>query len=150
MKKQQKNGQSYLVANINNDMYEYTIKEILKVVDGDTVDILFDLGFNVFHKERARLTGVDTPESNSKNDQERILASEAKEFLAIWLINQNNLKIRTTKDDKYGRILGEIYGDNNICINKLLIEKGYAWEYNGDAKNKDFSLLIEKRKSYEN
>lgn len=126
-------------------MYEYNIKEILKVVDGDTVDILFDLGFNVFHKERIRLAGIDTPESNSKDQQEKHMAHDAKDFLAIWLVNQNSLKIKTTKDDKYGRMLGEIYGDNEICINKLLIEKGYAWEYNGDAKIKDFSLLIEKR-----
>lgn len=131
-------------------MYEYTIKDVIKVVDGDTVDILFDLGFNVFHKERVRLAGVDTPESNSKDEHEKILAHEAKEFVAIWLTSQNNLKIKTTKDDKYGRILGEIYGNDNICINNLLIERGYAWEYNGDAKNKDFSVLLEKRKSYEN
>lgn len=131
-------------------MYEYIIKDVIKVVDGDTIDILFDLGFNVFHKERIRLSGIDTPESNSKNDQEKMLANDAKTFLAIWLVGQNQLKIKTSKDDKYGRILGEIYGNNNICINKLLIEKGYAWEYNGDAKNKDFSVLLEKRKSHEN
>jgi len=130
-------------------MYEYIIKDVLKVIDGDTVDLLFDLGFNVFHKERIRLAGIDTPESNSKDMQEKLLASDAKDFLALWLINQNILKIKTTKDDKYGRILGEIYGDNNICINKLLIENGYAWEYNGDAKIKDFKVLLEKRKSHE-
>jgi micrococcal nuclease len=131
-------------------MYEYIIKDVLKVIDGDTVDLLFDLGFNVFHKERIRLAGIDTPESNSKDLQERILAEDAKTFLSVWLVNQNQLKIKTTKDDKYGRMLGEIYGDNNICINKLLIDNGYAWEYNGDAKNKDFKLLLEKRKSHEN
>ena len=150
MKKQKKNGQSYLISNINSIMYEYPIKEILKVVDGDTVDILFDLGFNVFHKERIRLAGIDTPESNSKDLQEKTMAHEAKDFLAIWLVNQNLLRIKTTKDDKYGRILGHIYGDNNICINELLIENGYAWKYNGDAKIKDFNLLLEKRKSHEN
>ena len=131
-------------------MYEYAIKEIIKIIDGDTVDILFDLGFNVFHKERIRLAGIDTPESNSKDLHERILAEDAKTFLSVWLVNQNQLKIKTTKDDKYGRMLGEIYGDNNICINNLLIENGYAWKYNGDAKIKDFSLLLEKRKSHEN
>jgi micrococcal nuclease len=131
-------------------MYEYIIKDVLKVIDGDTVDLLFDLGFNVFHKERIRLAGIDTPESNSKDLQERILAEDAKTFLSVWLVNQNQLKIKTTKDDKYGRMLGEIYGDNNICINKLLIDNGYACEYNGDEKNKDFKLLLEKRKSHEN
>lgn len=130
-------------------MYEYKIKEIIKVVDGDTVDILIDLGFNVIYKERIRLANIDTPEVNSRNDQEKLLGNEAKEYLSIWLKNQNILKIKTTKDDKYGRILGEIYGDNDTCINKLLVEKGYAWVYSINT-NKDLNILLEKRKSYEN
>jgi len=130
-------------------MYEYNIKEIIKVVDGDTVDILIDLGFNVIYKERIRLANIDTPEVNSRNDQEKLLGNEAKEYLSVWLKNQNILKIKTTKDDKYGRILGEIYGDNDTCINQLLVEKGYAWVYCINT-NKDLNILLEKRKSYEN
>lgn len=130
-------------------MYEYKIKEIIKVVDGDTIDILIDLGFNVIYKERIRLANIDTPEVNSRNDQEKLLGNDAKEYLSVWLKNQNILKIKTTKDDKYGRILGEIYGDNNICVNELLVEHGYAWVYSINT-NKDLNILLEKRKSYEN
>lgn len=127
-------------------MYEYKITEIVKIVDGDTVDLIIDLGFNILCKERIRLNRVDTPESNSKDEKEKLLALEAKEFLSLWLTNQNNLKIKTAKDDKYGRYLGEIYGDQHLCINDLLIEKGYAWEYDGGTKKKDLKILLEKRK----
>jgi len=127
-------------------MYEYKITEIVKIVDGDTVDLIIDLGFNILCKERIRLNRVDTPESNSKDEKEKLLALEAKEFLSLWLTNQNDLKIKTAKDDKYGRYLGEIYGDRHLCINDLLIEKGYAWEYDGGTKKKDLNILLEKRK----
>jgi micrococcal nuclease len=127
-------------------MYEYKITEIVKIVDGDTVDLIIDLGFNILCKERIRLNRVDTPESNSKDEKEKLLALEAKEFLSLWLTNQNDLKIKTAKDDKYGRYLGEIYGDQHLCINDLLIEKGYAWEYDGGTKKKYLKILLEKRK----
>lgn len=126
-------------------MYEYKITEVVKIIDGDTIDVLIDVGFNILRRERIRLNRIDTPESNSKDGKEKLLAMEAKEYLAIWLVNQNSLKIKTSKDDKYGRILGEIFGDDGICINTLLVEKGYAWEYSGETKNKDFKILEEKR-----
>lgn len=127
-------------------MYEYVVKEIVKIVDGDTVDIVLDLGFDVYRKERVRINRVDTPESNSKNETEKKLAVEAKNYVSTWLINQKQIKIKTLKDDKYGRLLGEFYGDNNICLSDLLINGGYAWEYDGGTKNKDLNLLLEKRK----
>lgn len=127
-------------------MYEYKITEIVKIVDGDTIDVIIDIGFNILRKERIRLSRIDTPESNSKDEKEKLLAFEAKEFLSLWLVDQNELKIKTTKDDKYGRYLGEIYGDQHICINDVLINKGYAWEYDGGTKKKDLNILLEKRK----
>lgn len=127
-------------------MYEYLIKNIIKVIDGDTVDVLIDLGFNVSIKERIRINRIDTPESNSKNVQERQLAIEAKEFVANWLVNQNKLIIKTTKDDKYGRMLGEIFNERGECLNDLILQKGYAWEYDGGEKTKNINLLLEKRK----
>jgi micrococcal nuclease len=127
-------------------MYEYKITELVKIVDGDTIDVIIDIGFNILRRERIRLSRIDTPESNSKDEREKLLAFEAKEYLSIWLINQNTLKIKTTKDDKYGRYLGEIYGDDNVCINDVLIENGYAWKYDGGTKTKDLNLLLEKRK----
>jgi len=122
-------------------MYEYKIKEIVKVIDGDTVDILIDLGFSVYHKERVRLSGIDTPEMNSKNLTEKEIAKKAKTFITTWLKEQKNLTIKTYKDDKYGRLLGEIFGNGGVCVNNLLMEKGLAWDYLTDTR--DINLLLE-------
>lgn len=122
-------------------MYEYKIKEIVKVIDGDTVDILIDLGFSVYHKERVRLSGIDTPEMNSKNVLEKEMAKKAKTFITTWLKEQKNLTIKTYKDDKYGRLLGEIFGNGGVCVNNLLMEKGLAWDYLTDTR--DINLLLE-------
>ena len=122
-------------------MYEYKIKEIVKVVDGDTVDVLIDLGFSVYHKERVRLSGIDTPEMNSKNVLEKEIAKKAKTFITTWLKEQKNLTIKTYKDDKYGRLLGEIFGNGGVCVNNLLMEKGFAWNYLTDTR--DINLLLE-------
>jgi len=126
-------------------MYEYIVKEIVKIVDGDTVDIVLDLGFDVYRKERVRINRIDTPESNSKDVTEKKLAIEAKNYVSTWMINQKKIKIKTLKDDKYGRLLGEFYGDGDVCLSDLLIDGGYAWAYDGGTKNKDFNLLLEKR-----
>ena len=122
-------------------MYEYKIKEIVKVIDGDTVDILIDLGFSVYHEERVRLSGIDTPEMNSKNVLEKEMAKKAKTFITTWLKEQKNLTIKTYKDDKYGRLLGEIFGNGGVCVNNLLMEKGFAWDYLTDTR--DINLLLE-------
>ena len=113
-------------------MYEYKITQVLKVVDGDTLDVLIDVGFNMLRKERIRINRVDAPETNSKNELEKKLGQDAKEFVSEWVESQN-------------RILGEIYGDEN-CLNDMLIENGLAWEYDGSTKNKDLILLLERRK----
>jgi len=128
-------------------MFEYKLNNILKIVDGDTVDVSIDLGFNVTTIQRIRLSGVDTPETNSKNELEKNMGNEAKMFIINWVSLQKQMKIKTYKDDKYGRIIGEIFGDNDQCINNLLIEKGYAWSYDGNTKNKDLNYLLEKRKN---
>jgi micrococcal nuclease len=126
-------------------MYEYEVREIVKVVDGDTVDFLIDLGFGIYTKQRVRLNRIDAPETLTKDETEKKFGNEAKEYVSVWLINQSKLKIKTYKDDKYGRILADIFGNNSICLNQLLIDEGYAWEYSGDSKVKDFNLLLEKR-----
>lgn len=133
----------YLQGGIN--MYEYTIKEVIKVVDGDTIDVIFDVGFSMFRKERIRLDGIDTPESVTSDGYEKKFGIESKQFLQMWLSKQNKLRAKTKKDDKYGRILADIYGDEDICVNKLMVESGFAWEYDGGTKDKDFKLLLEKR-----
>lgn len=126
-------------------MYEYEIVKVEKVVDGDTVDVLFDVGFSMFRKERVRLNGIDTPESMTKDAREKSLGREAKTFVAEWLRKQKTLKAKTTKDDKYGRILADIYGDDGVCLNEMMVAKGYAWKYDGGTKVKDFDALMEKR-----
>ena len=76
-------------------MYEYKIKEVVKVVDGDTVDLNIDLGFNLTKKERVRLAGIDTPESRTRDLKEKELGIEAKEFLERRLSDGENLKVKT-------------------------------------------------------
>lgn len=132
-------------------MYEYEVKEITKIIDGDTIDVVIDLGFSIFTKQRLRFKGIDAPETLSKDEQERKFGNEAKDYVSNWLINQNKLIVKTYKDDKYGRVLAEIFGDGNICLNMVLVETGYAWAYDGlIARNKDFNLLLEKRAQISN
>jgi micrococcal nuclease len=127
-------------------MYEYKVNEIKKVVDGDTVDIVIDLGFSLTKKERVRLSGIDTPESRTKNLEEKELGLDAKDFLERRLNDAvgYNLIVRTEKDGKYGRMLGEFYiGDINL--NKEMYDRGYAWKYDGGTKKKDLNELKIKR-----
>ena len=127
-------------------MYEYAIKEIVKVVDGDTIDIVIDLGFNLSKKERVRLAGIDSPESRTKDLEEKELGLESKEFLKRRLEDgkSSGLRVKTEKDGKYGRMLGWIYcGDTNI--NTEMVDRGYAWFYSGGSKMKDLNELRLKR-----
>ena len=79
-------------------MYEYKVKEVVKVVDGDTIDVVIDLGFDLSKKERVRLAGIDTPESRTRDLEEKKLGLEAKEHLATNLTNAKQLIISTEKD----------------------------------------------------
>jgi micrococcal nuclease len=121
-------------------MYEYAIKEVLKVVDGDTIDVLIDLGFDLTKKERIRLAGIDTPESRTRNLEEKKMGLEAKEYLQNKLDNCKNLRVKTEKDGKYGRMLGWIHG-NDENINNIMVTEGYAWEYDGGTKEKSLEAL---------
>ena len=133
-------------------MYEYKVKEIAKVVDGDTVDVIVDLGFSLFKKERCRVAGIDTPESRTRDKKEKVYGLEAKAYLKGLLSSAENLTVRTEKDGKYGRMLGWLYCDNiEGSINNLMIEAGYAWKYDGGTKDdsKDrFQILEDKRTEF--
>ena len=127
-------------------MYEYAIKEVVKVVDGDTIDIIIDLGFDLSKKERVRLAGIDTPESRTRDLEEKEMGIEAKEFLARRLRDgePSGLKVKTEKDGKYGRMLGWIHiGQTNL--NEEMIYRGYAWVYDGGKKEKDLEELRKRR-----
>jgi micrococcal nuclease len=131
-------------------MYEYRVKKVLNVVDGDTVDVDIDLGFDISFTSRVRLAGIDTPESRTKDKFEKSLGIEAKDYLKAGIKDAQEIVIKTEKPDsseKYGRILGWIYVDGQTkSINEKMIEDGYAWNYMGETKVKDFAVLAEKRK----
>ena len=115
-------------------MYEYRAT-IRRVVDGDTVDITLDLGFDILYNNRIRLLGIDTPESRTRDLDEKKLGLAAKERVRELCPVGSTVTVKTTKDGrgKFGRILGEIYvGDVNV--NKLLVEEGHAVEYFGGKK----------------
>lgn len=112
---------------------------VLGVVDGDTIDLMIDLGFNIHHKIRVRLFGVNTPESRTKDLNEKELGLKAKSFTQDWLTNHKWVFVNTIpdKNDKYGRVLAKIYSSDDIenpntaCLNKDIIDSGYAREYYG-------------------
>ena len=130
-------------------MYEYRVRKVHKVVDGDTIDVDIDLGFNVSFYQRVRLAGIDTPESRTTDKHEKELGLEVKKKLGELLANAKDVVIRTEKPDsteKYGRILGWLFIDGaEQSVNHALIAGGYAWEYMGDTKVKDFELLKQRR-----
>jgi micrococcal nuclease len=130
-------------------MYEYFVKEIKSVVDGDTIDVIIDLGFDILFASRVRLAGIDTPESRTTNKAEKILGLESKEYLKKHLKDAKSVVIKTEKmnsTEKFGRILGWLYvnGDTE-SLNDKMINDGYAWGYLGDAKVKDFEALQKAR-----
>tara|TARA_R100000501_G_C2566799_1_gene75268 strand:+ start:154 stop:609 length:456 start_codon:yes stop_codon:yes gene_type:complete len=115
-------------------VYEYNCK-VKRVVDGDTVDVLIDLGFDIAYASRVRLYGIDTPESRTRDKDEKARGLISKDFLKSWL-DKGSVVIRTRKDKKgkFGRILGEMVVDD-ININELMIEEHHAVKYHGQSKD---------------
>ena len=126
-------------------MYEYHVKKICRIIDGDTIDVDIDLGFSLTKKERIRFSGIDTPETRTKDYEEKKLGVDAKEYLAMSLDACDNLVVKTEKDGKYGRMLGWLFDDDNRSINRDMVDLGYAWTYGGGTKDKDLKELKEKR-----
>ena len=130
-------------------MYEYFVREVKNVVDGDTIDVIIDLGFDILFSSRVRLAGIDTPESRTTDKAEKALGLEAKEYLKKQLKDSKSVVIRTEKMDsseKYGRILGWVYvNGESESVNNKMINDGYAWGYLGDTKIKDFEILKKAR-----
>jgi micrococcal nuclease len=129
----------------NKDPYIYRIKQILKVVDGDTIDADIDLGFDISLTKRIRLAGVDTPESRTADTNEKKYGLESKEWLKHKVENAKNILIKTELPDsteKYGRIIGHLFiNDQENSLNDQMVVEGYAWPYKGDTKVKDFEKL---------
>jgi micrococcal nuclease len=130
-------------------MYEYHVKKVTNVVDGDTIDVEIDLGFDISFSSRVRLAGIDTPESRTTNKAEKVLGLEAKEYVKSKIKDAKSVVIKTEKMDsseKYGRILGWLFLDGSkISVNEQMIADGYAWGYLGDTKVKDFEMLAKVR-----
>ena len=130
-------------------MYTYFVKSVDRIVDGDTIDISIDLGFDLTKKERVRLAGIDTPEKRTKNEKEKEMGYQATEFLEMHLMEATKLTVRTEKDGKFGRMLGWLYksDEDTMSINQIMIDKGYAWAYDGGTKVRNLEDLMAKRGS---
>lgn len=130
-------------------MFEYYVRNVSNVVDGDTIDVVIDLGFDISFSSRVRLAGIDTPESRTTDKAEKVLGLESKEYLKKKLKDAKKVVIKTEKMDsseKYGRILGWLYlDDDTVSVNDHMINDGYAWGYLGDTKVKDFKALAIQR-----
>ena len=130
--------------------------KINKVVDGDTIDVTIDLGFDLYKKERVRIAGVDTPEKRTRDLEEKALGLDAtawmKDKLTETIKGDEELIIRTELKGgtgKYGRLLGWLYvGEDDISLNEKMITEGYAWAYDGGTKQKNFEELREIRRSF--
>ena len=135
--------------------YNFRVVSIDKVVDGDTIDVTIDLGFDLSKKERVRVAGIDTPEKRTRNLEEKALGLDAtawiKDHLEGAIDGDDDLIIRTELDGgvgKYGRLLGWLYiGDATVSLNEKMIDEGYAWAYDGGTKNKNFEELREIRRN---
>ena len=130
-------------------MYEYYVRKVENVVDGDTIDVLIDLGFDILFASRVRLAGIDTPESRTRDLAEKKLGLESKEYLKKYLKDAKSVVIKTEKmnsTEKFGRVLGWLYiNGDTVSVNDHMINDGYAWAYMGDTKVKDFELLAKVR-----
>ena len=135
--------------------YNFRVVKINRVVDGDTIDVTIDLGFDLYKKERVRVAGVDTPEKRTRDKEEKALGIDAtnwlKEKLESTLRGDSELSVRTELVGgvgKYGRLLGWLYvGDSEVSLNEQMIDEGYAWTYDGGTKQKDFGQLREIRRA---
>ena len=146
-----------------NNCYNFRVISVDRIVDGDTIDVTFDLGFGICKAERIRVAGIDSPEKRTRNLEEKELGIDASDWMEYRLegaiCGEEDLVIRTEIEGgkgKFGRLLGWLYigypkcEDNGDCtclchkqksINEEMVEKGYAWEYDGGTKSKDLEEL---------
>jgi len=137
--------------------YNFRVTKIDKVLDGDTIDVTIDLGFDLYKKERVRVAGVDTPEKRTRDLEEKALGIDATNWLKKKLEDTiagegDELTIRTELvggTGKYGRLLGWLYiNECPVSLNEQMIEEGYAWAYDGGTKQKNFESLREIRRTF--
>ena len=135
---------------MDRDPYIYRIKSVTKVVDGDTIDADIDLGFDISLTKRIRFAGIDTPESRTTNVKEKAMGLESKDWLKKALEGAKDILIKTELPDsteKYGRIIGHLFiNGQETSLNNQMITSGYALAYDGGTKDKNFDVLLERRK----
>ena len=117
-------------------MYEYNC-EVTKIIDGDTLDVDIDLGFSTkLTKQRIRMLGIDTPESRTRNKEEKVRGLLSKKALMDMCPIGSNIRLVSHGKGKFGRILGEIFTpEGEVSINKQMCEEGFAVEYYGGNKD---------------
>ena len=122
-------------------MYEYNAI-VTRVVDGDTIDVNIQLGFNVMlFKQRVRLYGIDTPESRTRDKEEKVRGLLSKAYVQEKCPINSTIRLKSYDRGKFGRILGDIYELNSdISINQRMIEEGYAVPYTGGNKEELIKL----------
>ena len=136
--------------------YNFRVIKVDRVLDGDTIDVTIDLGFDLYKKERVRVAGVDTPEKRTRNLEEKELGIDAtnwlKKELEDVLAGDDELIVRTELHGgvgKYGRLLGWLYvGDDEVSLNEQMITQGYAHAYDGGTKDMNLEKLREIRRSF--
>ena len=113
--------------------FVYKVKKLVKVVDGDTVDVLLDLGFHTYVKKRVRLHGIDAWESTTRNKEVKKLGLAAKARLKELCGDGEGLVVECTGIGKYGRVIGILFNldQGNVNLNKMLVLEGHAKEYGG-------------------
>ena len=131
--------------------FSYRVNKVTKVVDGDTIDVIIDLGFDIMYKSRVRLFGIDTPESRTRDLVEKKYGLMSKDYLKEALKNAEKIVIKTHKGEetgKFGRILGEIFCDGEN-INKKMCDQGHAVAYYGQSKDDIQEEHLKNRKLFD-
>ena len=136
--------------------YNFRVVKINRVVDGDTIDVTIDLGFDLLKKERVRIAGVDTPEKRTRDKEEKVLGIDATNWMKSKLEGAikggEELIIRTELKGgvgKYGRLLGWLYiNEDTVSLNEQMITEGYAHAYDGGTKDMNLEKLREIRRSF--
>jgi len=130
--------------------FSYRVDKVTKIVDGDTIDVMLDLGFDIKYKSRVRLFGIDTPESRTRDKVEKKYGLLSKKFLQEQIKKSKKVTIKTYKGDetgKFGRILGDVFIDGK-SVNTLMCQKGHAVEYYGQSKDDVEAAHLSNRKRH--
>jgi len=132
--------------------FSYRVKKVTKIVDGDTIDVLLDMGFDILYQQRVRLFGIDTPESRTRDKEEKKYGLLSKYFLKAELSLGKKITVKTYKGDetgKFGRILGDIWIDGK-SVNQKMCDMGYAVPYYGQNKELVEQAHLKNRKRLAN